>query len=427
MNSLLFYLAISLATSLFSPLVFAEAQKTTSETSTGSDPVNGISSIYSDMDMRMRLATKPNEKACSGEVCAENQRFDAQVQAQGIRLAQSAYFVYPELKKKIPNFVFGVAEKKVLGSASNATGTVILFRGLQHLDLGDEASAFIVAREMGHVIANHHKSNAKTKIFFTVLAGVLFPAVNVLSASGAAAQATTATTLLTSAASTATSYVGSEVALSRIKPTQLNEADDIALKLLEQEGYAKADVAQSLEFIVENEKATAWEKDLYQSIANVRKVVGEPKDSVIELEPLPEAYMAYELATAELMPGEKTIENTAKKATVPEAEQKAVEPHKSILITNQTIAESHQPRPTERHAELSAKKTTTSKKLILEKYTAKKKPIAVKKAKEKKIQTKPIIKGKIKNKLKAPIKKARVSKTLAPNKSSSQKLHKNKL
>ena len=295
--------------------------------------------------MRMRLATKPNAQACSGDICVKNQLFDAQVQALGTRLAQSAYVEYPDLKKKIPNFEFGVAEKKVVGSASNAKGTVILFRGLQHMDLGEEATAFIVAREMGHVIANHHKSNAKTKIFFTVLAGVLFPAVNILSASGAAAQATTATTLLTSAASTATSYVGSEVALSRIKPTQLTEADDIALKLLAREGMGKAEVAQALEYIVENEKGTGWEKDLYQSTQYVRKVAGEPVETVAELEPLSDAYVAPEANIhAPLQPVEiavKIEEHVTQLEKPAQPEAKPVEQPRIILITNQTIAESH--------------------------------------------------------------------------------------
>ena len=126
----------------------------------------------------------------------------------------------------------------------------------------------------------------KTKLFFTVLTGVLFPAISILSASSAAAQATTATTLLTSAASTATSFVGSEVALARIKPTQLSEADDVSIALLEREGLSKTDIAQSLEFIVEREDSIGWEKDLNQSVHYVRKLAGEPKEIIAELEPL---------------------------------------------------------------------------------------------------------------------------------------------
>jgi Zn-dependent protease with chaperone function len=238
--------------------------------------------------MRMRLAIKADAQPCKAEKCAENQAFDARVLLIGESLANSAYALYPELKKITPKFDFEVVDKKVLGTASNASGKVVLFRPIQMLDLDDNAIAFIVGREMGHVIAKHHKNNAKTKIFFTVLTGVLFPAATLLSASSAAAQATTATTLMTSAASTVTSIVGSEVALSRIKPNQLNEADDIALALLEYGGITALDTAQSLEFIVKNENSVGWEKDLNLSIDNVRQLAGEPHEIVVEYEPLPE-------------------------------------------------------------------------------------------------------------------------------------------
>lgn len=252
------------------------------------NPVEDISSFYSDIEMRMRLAVKANAQPCSIEKCAENQAFDARVLLIGESLAKSAYALYPDLKKTVPKFDFDVVDKKVLGTASNASGKVVLFRPIQSLDLDDNAIAFIVGREMGHVIAKHHKSNAKTKIFFTVLTGVLFPAATLISASSAAAQATTATTLMTSAASTVTSFVGSEVALSRIKPGQLSEADNIALALLEYGGVSALDTAQSLEFIVKNENSVGWEKDLNLSIDNVRQLAGEPQQIVVELEPLPE-------------------------------------------------------------------------------------------------------------------------------------------
>jgi hypothetical protein len=262
------------------------------------DPVEDISSFYSDIDMRMQLAVKANAKPCSLETCQENQAFDARVQLIGESLVKSAYALYPELKKTTPKFDFEVVDKKVLGTASNASGKIVLFRPIQQLDLDDNAVAFLIGREMGHVIAKHHKSNAKTKIFFTVLTGVLFPAATLISASSAAAQATTATTLMTSAASTVTSFVGSEVALSRIKPGQLSEADNISLALLEYGGVSALDTAQSLEFIVKNENSVGWERDLNLSIDNVRQLAGEPQEMLVELEPLPEN---SNISDAELM------------------------------------------------------------------------------------------------------------------------------
>lgn len=280
-----------------------EAQEVSVGDADDINPVEDISSFYSDIEMRMRLVVKGDAQPCSVEKCAENQAFDAKVQLIGESLAKSAYSLYPELKKITPKFDFEVVDKKVLGSASNASGKVVLFRPIQTLDLDDNAIAFIIGREMGHVIAKHHKSNAKTKIFFTVLTGVLFPAATLFNASSAAAQATTATTLMTSAASTVTSIVGSEVALSRIKPGQLSEADNISLGLLEYGGVTALDAAQSLEFIAKNEASTGWEKDLNLSIDNVRQLAGEPHEFVVEYEPLPEPDVETEadLVEEELM------------------------------------------------------------------------------------------------------------------------------
>lgn len=371
------FLALCIATSLYAPLVFAGASQTTSEVTgntSGADPANGIGDIYSDIDMRLSLATKANEKPCVGDVCVTNQLFDARVKALGERLAQSAYTVYPDLKKKVPKFEFSVADKKNIGSASNASGKVVLFRGIQRLDLSEEATAFLLAREMGHVIANHHKSNAKTKLFFTVLTGVLFPAVSILSASSAAAQATTATTLLTSAASTATSFVGSEVALSRIKPTQLTEADDVSIALLEHDGLSKVEIAQALEFIVENENSIGWEKDLTQSIHYVRKLAGEPQETNIaydaELELLPEEYIADDALTApenaELSQEENLEAHSTPALQIAEnaqIENQAI-PLKVMLPAEQKTAEINPPQNTVIKP-LEAKSTEPSKKVIV--------------------------------------------------------------
>jgi hypothetical protein len=377
--------------------------------STSLDPVEDLSSFYSDMDMRMRLAVKADAKPCNAETCAENQAFDAKVQLIGESLAKSAYSLYPDLKKTTPKFEFAVADKKVLGSASNASGTIVLFRGIQHLDLDDDATAFIIGREMGHVIARHHKSNAKTKIFFTVLTAVLFPAASLISASSAAAQATTATTLMTSAASTVTSFVGSEVALSRIKPSQLTEADDISIALLEYGGVTAADTAQSLAFIVEDENSVGWEKDLNLSIQNVIKLAGEPLDVMAQFELLPDEYAvskvnlvdpevgvtapvklqiskpqtpignhAAKLDSHQLLPEQKLVEPKL-------LEPKPIEQPKTIWITNESIAQNSKPRnivPVNGKAEISgnlrnsvfksgAQVNKNTKKVTAEKVTTK--------------------------------------------------------
>jgi len=228
-----------------------------------------ISNIYSDIDMRVRLATKPNAKACVGDACAVNNTFDALVTELGGRLAVTANKMYPDLKGRIKDFTFVVVDKKEPGMASNAAGKIVVFRGIQNLELSEEAVSFILAREMGHVIGRHHNKNTSTKIIFSVLASVFFPAVSLLSASNVAAQATT--TAVTSIASTATSYIGSEVAISKIKPSQLIESDNIAIQLLDAQGWDMRSVESILQ--IEDAVTSGWLKDLHDTSLRLNNLI----------------------------------------------------------------------------------------------------------------------------------------------------------
>lgn len=240
-----------------------------------------INHLYTDVDMRVRLATKPNEAPCSGDQCLENKIFDLQVKQTGQSLAEAAYQVYPDLKNRIPHFMFNIVDKKEAGMASNGSGKIVVFRGIQHLNLSDDALAFVMAREMGHVIGGHHDRNTSTKIFFSIMAGVLFPAVTLLSASNVAAQATTATSVATSAASTATSYIGSEAAISRIKPSQLIESDEIAIKLLGMRDWDKRSVNNAL--LLENPDGNSWVKDLQSTQKYLAKKIELEDTDIVRL------------------------------------------------------------------------------------------------------------------------------------------------
>jgi len=233
-----------------------------------------ISNIYSDIDMRVRLAIKPNAALCEAEGCSLNHAFEDRIQQLGTQLSTAAFLVYPALKKRVHQFTFNVVDKKDLGTASNAAGKVVLFRGLQQLELTDDALGFIMAREMGHVIGKHHVKNTSAKLIISALASLAFPALAVVSASTAAAQATTATTLITSAASTATSMLGSEVALAKMKPDQLAESDEIAFKLLSNQGWDISSVANMLQFDSEQSQ-NGWTKDLQMSSDYLQKMINQ--------------------------------------------------------------------------------------------------------------------------------------------------------
>ena len=252
---------------------------------------SGISDAVSDVDMRMRLAVKPDAAPCVAENCLQNQLFDARVQQLGAQLSTAAYTQYPTLKKRVPNFVFSVADKKDAGSASNAGGKVVVFRGLQAFELSDDALSFVLAREMAHVIGKHHNKNISTKLIISALATILFPAVGIIGASSAATQATTATTLLTSAASTATSMLGTEVALAKMKPSQLLQADEIAVKVLSQHEWSLREwdlreVASVLQIdetdLTSTLTANNWLKDL-QTSQHYLQQLADKEDATITL------------------------------------------------------------------------------------------------------------------------------------------------
>ena len=252
----------------------------------------GISDVVSDVDMRVRLAAKPNAEQCIAESCSQNQLFDARVHQLGKQLTTAAYAQYPMLKKRVPSFVFSVVDKKDAGSASNAGGKVVVFRGLQQFELTDDALSFIMAREMAHVIGKHHNKNISTKLMISALATILFPAVGIIGASSAATQATTATTLLTSAASTATSMLGSEVALAKMKPSQLLEADEIAVEVLKRPDWSLRDwnmreAASVLQFdetdLTSPSSSNSWLQDLEISQHYLQQLVDKEDETTLPL------------------------------------------------------------------------------------------------------------------------------------------------
>jgi Zn-dependent protease with chaperone function len=233
-----------------------------------------ISDVYSDVNMRAHLATaKSIDTPCADDECTPSREFDQQVQQLGARLAKSAFDTYPDLVKRVSRFEFVVAEKEELGSTSNAAGKVVVFRGVQELYFDEQALAFVIAREMGHIIGRHHDENSGTSIFFSVLVGVLFPASNIFHGA-ALANATSSTTVLTTtattAASSATSYVGSQVLLASVKPDQLREADSIAVKLLAGLGWSGRDTADILEACTQVDGDSAWAKDFRVSVGYVK-------------------------------------------------------------------------------------------------------------------------------------------------------------
>jgi len=230
---------------------------------------SSVSAVHSEMGMRLNLAAAADAlSSCVGVECRLDRAFDQRVQRLGTRLAQSAFEIYPDLTERFSQFEFVVAEKAEPGSASSAVGTVVIFRGVQKLRLDEEALAFLIAREMGHVISRHHDEDSATSILFSIAAQVLLPVTNLIRGSAALIQ-TASATATASTLSTAASFVGSRIVIESYKLDQLREADVVALDLLASLGWNRGDVADALAASTQVIGDDRWSKDLRVSAREV--------------------------------------------------------------------------------------------------------------------------------------------------------------
>ena len=227
-----------------------------------------LSAVYSEVNMQLSLVTESNTDACLGYACELDREFEHRVLRLGSKLAQTAFALYPELHEHIDKFEFIIAEKSGPGSISNAAGSVVIFRGVQQLHLGEEALAFLIAREMGHIIARHHEENSATSMLFSVLAAVFIPVTNLISGSAALAQTATASAMST-AATSAASFIGSKITIASYKTEQSREADNLALNLLVKLGWNKYILSNALLNQNKFQNEDNWSRDFRHSAQTI--------------------------------------------------------------------------------------------------------------------------------------------------------------
>jgi len=250
-----------------------------------------LSSVYSEVNMRLQLVVTADAKGkCAESECDAREGFELRVASLGERLAGKAFEVYPDLHERIGRFEFLIADKAEPGTTSNASGTVVIFSGTRALDLSDQALAFILAREMGHVIGSHHNENTATKIWMSVLAQVLLPVSSIFrtfallpgASSAAAASATTATASTGAAAAltataTAASYLGAKAVIASYWPQQLGEADTIAMTILARLGHEPQETADALAATEQRLDQSSWPQDLLASSRHVARIAQGPR------------------------------------------------------------------------------------------------------------------------------------------------------
>ena len=251
-----------------------------------------VSAVYSEVNMQLELVTKADARyKCAESECDANKNFELQVARLGERLAAQAFELYPELSERVSQFKFVIPEKTEPGTTSNASGTVAILSGTRPLESSDPALAFILAREMGHVIAGHHNENTAIKIIVSVIAQALLPITSIFrslsslpgASSAAAASATTAATSATGSAAaltataTAASFLGSQVVIANYWPKQLDEADAVALTMLARLGYDPRDTADALAALENRPIDSSWLRELRASAARLAQIAQGPR------------------------------------------------------------------------------------------------------------------------------------------------------
>jgi Zn-dependent protease with chaperone function len=243
-----------------------------------------VSELYSRIDLYVKLAFTPAQVRNAYDPvvpeCSGPTPFEQRVVRLGERLAQVAYQLYPDLKARIPHFEFTVSDRLEPGIASTARGLIVVLTPVNDIVVSDETLAFVIAREMGHVISRHHEQNTVTSIAFSLAAAILAPALNLgrllASASAAASNST-----LANAVSSGASYASSRVMIESYGPRQRRTADAVALRLLPGSGFDTRAVAQGITPVCGATEPTRWQRQFAESIAAIPAAPIQPAPAAV--------------------------------------------------------------------------------------------------------------------------------------------------
>ena len=209
---------------------------------------------------------------CADEISI---KFHLQVARIALELQSAAHDLYSQLSAYANTFDVRVTRGELSDSSSSASGRIALSVGLRNMDLSDDLVAFIIAREMGHVINHHHEENTSTGMLGSVLMGLVLPAQG----------------LTKLAASLFGSRLGSDANLER----QQVEADTVALKIMEHAGYPTQALALSLAIEIKSPvfSISTWAKTFR---ASALRVVALRQPPVVESrEPALPVFLTYAL------------------------------------------------------------------------------------------------------------------------------------
>lgn len=215
-----------------------------------------LAAVQSDLEFSITSASRADMSCVENSACsAESGRggarsFAMQVEWIAGALQIGALKQYPDPAWCNARSIDGcfdvyIVEGDEPGSSSSASGRIALHAALDRWQAYDGALAFVIAREMGHVIARHHEENSSLSIATSVLLNIFIPVGGVFKS--------------------LISLAGARLAAASNRDVQAAEADDIAFNLLETSGFRPKDVARSLLMAPVSLDESSWSKSFRKS------------------------------------------------------------------------------------------------------------------------------------------------------------------
>jgi Peptidase family M48 len=239
--------------------------------------IPAVQSVQVDMGMALKVCTPaaatPTDNGpwagYAASRCPEtgqSAKFRRQVERIGAELAIEARLFSPELFQRIDSFRIEVSQDAEGGTASNSRGHIAISSELARTDPTDDVVAFLIAREMGHMIARHDEEDAGVRMAFSALTA-LVPGGSLI-------------------ARLAASTLGSLGLTRSWANDQRREADAVALALLKRTDRSREVIALNLRAGLSRDqlRTSQWSAQLLESIERLgRKEPVRPVEQFLAL------------------------------------------------------------------------------------------------------------------------------------------------
>lgn len=249
-----------------------------------------LASTYSDIAFTLTTSARQGTP-CTGDTHCRTpsdreaaMHFSRQVERIASILQEGARQRYPDLAQRVPKLLDSRFDVYVVtgdapGSASSANGRIALNAALGTWQPYDDWLAFVIAREMGHVIARHHEENSAASMITSLIMNVFVPVSGLLKS------------LITAG--------GSRYAAISKRDIQAQEADTIALELLKAAGFRLHDVSLALRVGPEFPEDDQWSRSFRQSSDKLMAEVQRTEFAIASVKLEPPAWQGPGLATAQ--------------------------------------------------------------------------------------------------------------------------------